>query len=98
MFKRIGAVLLVLLILGLMLVFTRLNPGTIIVDLAVGTVESSIPLAFTVAFAAGWLFGCLCMAFVAARLIAERRRLRRALRNTEVEVSSLRNLPLSDAD
>ena len=98
MFKRIGAVLLVLLILGLMLVFTRLNPGTIEVDLAAGTVESSIPLAFTVAFAAGWLFGCLSMAFVVARLIAERRRLRRALRNTEVEVSSLRNLPLSDAD
>jgi uncharacterized integral membrane protein len=98
MFKRIGAVLLVLLILGLMLVFTRLNPGTIEVDLAAGTVESSIPLAFTVAFAAGWLFGCLSMAFVVARLITERRRLRRALRNTEVEVSSLRNLPLSDAD
>ena len=98
MFKRIGAVLLVLLILGLMLVFTRLNPGTIVVDLAGGTVESSIPLAFAVAFAAGWLFGCLCMGFVVARLITERRRLRRALRNTEVEVSSLRNLPLSDAD
>jgi uncharacterized integral membrane protein len=98
MFKRIGAVLLVLLILGLMLVFTRLNPGTIHVDLAVGAVESSIPLAFTVAFAAGWLFGCLSMAFVAARLITERRRLRKALRNTEVEVSTLRNLPLSDAD
>jgi hypothetical protein len=61
-------------------------------------VESSIPLAFTVAFATGWLFGCLSMAVVAARLITERRRLRRALRNTEVEVSSLRNLPLSDAD
>jgi uncharacterized integral membrane protein len=98
MLKRIGAVLLVLIILGLMLVFTRLNPGTIDIDLAVGTVESSIPLAFTFAFAAGWLFGLLCMSFVAARLITERRRLRRALRNTEAEVSSLRNLPLSDAD
>ena len=98
MLKRIGAVLLVLLILGLMLVFTRLNPGTIDIDLAVAKVESSIPLAFTIAFAAGWLFGLLCMSFVAIKLINERRRLRRALRNTEVEVSSLRNLPLSDAD
>jgi uncharacterized integral membrane protein len=98
MFKRIGAILLVLVILGLMLVFTRLNPGTIDIDLAIGKVESSIPLAFTFAFAAGWLFGLLCMAFVAARLVNERRRLRRALRNTEVEISSLRNLPLSDAD
>jgi uncharacterized integral membrane protein len=98
MLKRIGAVLLVLLILGLMLVFTRLNPGTVDIDLAVAKVESSIPLAFTIAFAAGWVFGLVCMAFVIMRLVNERRRLRRALRNTEVEVSSLRNLPLSDAD
>ena len=98
MIKRIGLILLVLLILGLMLVFTRLNPGSVEVDLAVGTVQSSIPLAFTVAFAAGWLFGLLCMALVVARLVNERRRLRKSLRNTEVEISSLRNLPLSDAD
>lgn len=98
MFKRVGAILLVLAILGLMLVFTRLNPGSVEIDLAVGTVESSIPLAFTVAFAAGWLFGLLCMSIVMARLVNERRRLRKALHNTEVEVSSLRNLPLSDAD
>jgi hypothetical protein len=44
------------------------------------------------------LFGLACMSFVAVKLINERRRLRRSLRNTEVEVSSLRNLPLSDAD
>ena len=98
MFKRVGAILLVLVILGLMLVFTRLNPGSVEIDLAVGTVQSSIPLAFTVAFAAGWLFGLLCMSIVMARLVNERRRLRKALHNTEVEVSSLRNLPLSDAD
>jgi uncharacterized integral membrane protein len=98
MIKRIGLILLILLILGLMLVFTRLNPGSIEVDLAVGTVQSSIPLAFTVAFAAGWLFGLLSMALVVARLVNERRRLRKSLRNTEVEISSLRNLPLSDAD
>ncbi|HWM28128.1 MAG TPA: LapA family protein [Woeseiaceae bacterium] len=98
MIKRIGLILLVLLILGLMLVFTRLNPGSVEVDLAVGTFQSSIPLAFTVAFAAGWLFGLLCMALAVARLVNERRRLRKSLRNTEVEISSLRNLPLSDAD
>jgi hypothetical protein len=32
------------------------------------------------------------------RLINERRTLRRALRMSESEVTSLRNLPLSDAD
>ncbi|MEX2494934.1 MAG: LapA family protein [Woeseia sp.] len=98
MLKRIAAIFLVLVILGMMLVFTRLNPGTIEIDLALGTVESSIPLAFTFAFVAGWFFGVVSMALVAARLIGERRRLRKALRDSEVEVSSLRSLPLSDAD
>jgi uncharacterized integral membrane protein len=98
MIKRVGAILLVLVILGLMLVFTRINPGTIEIDLALGTVRSSIPLAFTVTFAAGWLFGLLSMSLFAARLVNERRRLRKALRNREVEVSSLRHMPISDAD
>lgn len=98
MLKRIAAIFLVLIILGAMLVFTKLNPGTIEIDLATGVFETSIPLAFTFAFVAGWVFGILCMTLIAARLAAERRRLRRALRDSEVEVSSLRNLPLSDAD
>jgi hypothetical protein len=38
------------------------------------------------------------MGLYALRLVNERRILRRALRVSESEVSSLRNLPLSDAD
>jgi hypothetical protein len=38
------------------------------------------------------------MGFFALKLINERRVLRRSLRLTENEVSSLRSLPLSDAD
>jgi len=38
------------------------------------------------------------MGLYALRLVHERRALRRALRISESEVSSLRNLPLSDAD
>lgn len=98
MLKKTGVILLILVILVVMLVFTRLNPGVIEIDLAFGIVESSIPLAFTVAFAAGWLFGLLCLVVFVMRLVNERRRLRKALRNTESEISSLRNLPLSDAD
>ncbi len=98
MLKKIGAVLLILVILGVMLVFTRLNPGLVEVDLAFGTVETSIPLAFTVTFAVGWLFGLLCTVVFAARLLNDRRRLRKALRRTETELSSLRHRPLSDAD
>jgi hypothetical protein len=38
------------------------------------------------------------MGLYALKLVNERRGLRRSLRNTETEVSTLRNLPLSDAD
>lgn len=96
--KRIGVILLILVILTAMLVFTWLNPGIVEIDLAFGAVRTSIPLAFATVFAVGWLFGLLCMAMVVMRLVKQRRQLRKALRNTESEVSSLRNRPLSDAD
>lgn len=98
MLKKIGAILIVLLVFGAMLVFTRLNPGVIEVDLAFGTVEASVALAFTVAVAAGWLFGVLCMLMVVLRLVNERRQLRKALKSNESEISSLRSMPLNDAD
>ena len=98
MLKRIGIGFLVFLIFVLMLWFSNMNPGVITLDLAFDTVQPSIPQAFTVTFVLGWLFGLLCTSVVIFRLTNERRRLRRALRNTESEVSSLRNLPLADAD
>ena len=98
MLKRVGIGILVLLIFVLMLWFTNINPGVVTLDLAFGMVQPSIPLAFSVTFVIGWAFGLLCTSIVLFRLSNERRRLRRALRNTESEVSSLRNLPLADAD
>ncbi len=98
MLKRIGIGFLVVLIFLLMLWFTNSNPGVVTLDLAFGVVQPSIPLAFSVTFVIGWVFGLLCMSVVIFRLTNERRRLRRALRNTEAEVSSLRSLPLADAD
>jgi uncharacterized integral membrane protein len=98
MLKRIGIGFLILLIFVLMLWFTNSNPGVVTLDLAFGVVQPSIPLAFSVTFVIGWVFGLLCTSVVIFRLTNERRRLRRALRNSETEVSSLRNLPLADAD
>ncbi len=98
MLKRIGIGFLILLIFLLMLWFTNSNPGVVMLDLAFGTVEPSIPLAFSVTFVIGWAFGLLCTSMFIFRLANERRRLRRALRNSESEVSGLRNLPLADAD
>ena len=98
MLKRIGLLLLVVIIVIVMATFTANNTGMVDTDLAFTKVTTSIPLAFTVTFALGWLFGILCLGFFALKLVNERRVLRRSLRVTESEVSSLRNLPLSDAD
>jgi uncharacterized membrane protein YciS (DUF1049 family) len=98
MLKRIGLALVILLIVVVMATFTANNTGMIDIDLAFARVTTSIPLAFTVAFAVGWIFGILCMGFFALKLVNERRLLRRSLRMSQSEVTSLRNLPLSDAD
>lgn len=98
MLKKVGIGIIVALVFGTMLVFTSSNPGFVDLDLFVTTVRPSISLAFSVTFVLGWLFGLLCTVVFILRLINERRRLRRQLRHSESEVTSLRNLPLADAD
>ena len=98
MLRKVGVTLLFLLVFALMLIFARLNAGTIELDLAFDSFETSIPVAIIATFVAGWLFGLLCTLLFAARLVNERRRLRRELRSRESEISSLRSLPISDAD
>ena len=98
MLKRIGLAILILAIVIVMATFTANNTGMIEIDLAFARLTTSIPLAFTVTFALGWLFGILSIGFYVLKLVNERRVLRRSLRMRESEVSSLRNLPLSDAD
>ncbi len=98
MLKRAGLLFLILFVIIAMFIFTALNVGVVEINLAFTTVTASMPVAFTMTFVLGWLFGVMCMGLFALRLINERRTLRRSLRNTESEVSSLRNLPLTDAD
>ena len=98
MLKKAGLILLLILIFGVMVVFSYLNTGDVEVNLAFVSVTTSISIAFTVTLVAGWLLGVVSMGVFALRLVNERRVLRRALRVSESEVTSLRNLPLSDAD
>ena len=98
MIRRVIVVIIAVLIAITMFAFASVNTGTIDIDLLFAEVTSSIPLAFTVAFAAGWLFGLLCASIWVFRLVRERRLLRRSLAISESEVSSLRKLPLNDAD
>ena len=98
MLKKAGLILLLIVIFAVMVVFSYLNTGDVEVNLAFLSVTTSISIAFTVALAVGWLLGVISMGVFALRLVNERRSLRRALRVSESEVSSLRSLPLSDAD
>lgn len=98
MLKRIGLVLLIVLIFALIVIFTAGNPGEISLRMLHFELSAPVALAFTVAFTIGWIFGILCMGLYALKLANERRILRRALRMSADEVSSLRSLPLSDAD
>jgi len=98
MLKRAVLVLVVVAIGVAMFAFTSVNTGSIDVDLLFAEVTTSVPVAFTVAFAVGWLFGLVSLSVWAVKLSNERRVLRRALRASESEVSSLRSLPLTNAD
>jgi putative membrane protein len=98
MLKKAGLIILLIAVFGVMVVFSYLNTGDVEVDLAFVNITTSVSIAFTVTLVAGWLLGVLSMGLFALRLVNERRTLRRALRISESEVSSLRNLPLSDAD
>jgi len=98
MLKKAGLILVLIAIFGVMVVFSYLNTGDVEVNLAFVSVTTSISIAFTLTLVAGWLLGVISMGFYALRLVNERRTLRRALRVSESEVSSLRSLPLSDAD
>ena len=98
MLKRIGVIALVLTVFVLMAWFTSINPGNMNIDLAFGTIQPEIPLALAVTFVLGWAFGLLSMAYYSFSIANERRRLRVALRKSESEVTSLRSLPIDDAD
>ncbi|MDH3577961.1 MAG: LapA family protein [Gammaproteobacteria bacterium] len=98
MLKRIGLLILIVVIAAMMATFTAINTGMVDIDLAFAKFTQPLPLVLTVTFALGWLFGILCMGVFALKLVNERRILRRSLRLSESEVTSLRGLPLSDAD
>ncbi len=98
MLKRAGLAVLILILLVVIFTFTAMNTGRVELDLAFHKASYPISMAFAVTLVVGWLLGMLSMLAFVFRLINERRTLRRALRMSESEVSSLRNLPLTDAD
>ncbi len=98
MLRRIVFPLLLFGLLVLAVLFAALNPGLIDIDLGLFETHLQKSLALTLAFAAGWLFGLLCLAIVLVRMVIEHRRLRKALRLAEAEVHTLRTSPQAHAD
>lgn len=97
--RKIALFLSLLLIVLLSAVFAYNNPQRIPVDIGFTRFEEvSVSLAFAVSFAVGWAVGLLSAGIAVFRMASERRKLRRNLRLAEAEVSSLRSLPLHDAN
>lgn len=97
--RKIALFLSILAIVLITAVFAYNNPENIAVDIGFTRFEEvSVSLAFVVSFAVGWLFGLLSAGIAVFRMASERRKLRRELGLAEAEVSSLRSLPLHDAN
>ncbi|HRP35129.1 MAG TPA: lipopolysaccharide assembly protein LapA domain-containing protein [Gammaproteobacteria bacterium] len=80
MVKRIFTAVIFLTALALSAFFTSLNPGEINLDLGFAALKAPLGLAFVAALALGWLLGVLSLFGWAARLAADRRRLRGELK------------------
>lgn len=97
--RKIFVLGLVVLFFAIAAIFAYSNPDPIAVDIGFVRFESvSMALAFACAFALGWLFGLITAAIAVLRMRHERQRLRRDLRIAETEVSTLRSLPMNDAN
>ena len=80
------------------LVFASVNTDPVTLELAFTYVDTTTSLAMLAFFSAGWFFGLVCIAFYLLKMLAERRQLRKSLRLAEAEVTSLRRMPMQDAD
>jgi uncharacterized membrane protein YciS (DUF1049 family) len=81
--RRITLIIGLLLLLAVAILFTALNQQRFEVDIAFGKFVVSSGLALVIAFAAGLVAGALWRSNWIARLLAERGRLRHALRLAE---------------
>ena len=80
-------------------VFAYNNPEPIALDIGLIRFENvSLALVVACAFGIGWLFGLAAAGVALFRMASERRRVQRELRIAETEVSTLRSLPIQDAN
>ena len=97
MVRALLFLLLVAVVFLLVIVFAWQNPGDVTLNLLFADVTVSRALAFAVAIAAGWVWGLISALAYIARLVGERRTLRKRVRLAEMEIKNLRSLPMHDA-
>lgn len=96
MLRFIVYLLLFVLVLLTAASFASLNAGDVRLDLAFAVVETKVSVAFALTFAIGWLVGLATLATFAFKLMNDRRKLRKAVKLAESEVTNLRRLPTHD--
>jgi len=93
MWRRIAFACLLVFLVTLAMLFTALNRQVFDVDIAYAKFEVSSGLALLIAFSTGLLAGALARARWVAELLAERGRLRNALRLAEARLPSVSPAP-----
>jgi uncharacterized integral membrane protein len=88
MLRRVAFGIVLAFLVVLAMLFTALNPQRFDVDVAFARFSVTAGLALLIAFAAGLLLGALARSRWVAELLAERGRLRRALRLAEARLGA----------
>lgn len=97
MIRRVITIIVLVSVVFLAAIFAANNTGIIEVDFLFSKVSLPQSVVIIGALIIGALIGLLAASLFLLRFMAERRRLRKAVRQAELEVSSLRSLPLHDA-
>jgi len=96
MLRLIGFIIALLVaILGASFAYLNFDPVT--VNLWVRSYEIGLPWVVFLALALGWILGILSVAGIIIKQLARIRRLKRAVKLAETEISNLRSIPIRNA-
>ncbi|MEO0616344.1 MAG: LapA family protein [Pseudomonadota bacterium] len=98
MIRRVLTLIVVVIAVVFAAVFATLNTEIIQVDLLFARYELAQSFVIIGALITGVLLGLAIASLFLLRVTSERRKLRRALSTAETEITSLRSLPLQNAD
>ncbi len=98
MIRRVLTLIVVVIAVVFAAVFATLNTEIIQVDLLFARYELAQSFVIIGALIIGVILGLAIASLFLLRVTSERRKLRRALSTAETEITSLRSLPLQNAD